>query len=97
MSDSTQTPSHSELFGLKGQPHTGGSSQPAGSGPGSGVLGTSGHTGTNNSISEGAGAIGMSGKESKVGGMAMGVEGNSRPGAGSSILKPEQGSGKIEQ
>ena len=61
-------------------------------------MGTSGHAGTHNSVSAGAGtAEGVATTESKVGGMPQGSTSGSRPGAGSSVMKPSQGSGKVGQ
>lgn len=92
---SSQTKSHSELFGLEGQSKP---SHTAGSGPGSGVLGTSGHAGTHNSVSAESGAnTGMLSTESKTAGIAEGDGSASRPGAGSTMSKPSQGSGNVGQ
>lgn len=63
------------------------------------MMGTSGHAGTHNSVSSGAGSAnsrigsGMEKKESKIAGMAMGSNENRLPGVGN--LKPSMGSGKV--
>lgn len=85
---SEPTESHSALFGLKPQdkPTTN-----AGSGPGSGIEGTTGVAGHKNSV--GAGTS-LPEQNTKVGGVAQPGTDHERPGAGGSILKPSQGFNK---
>ncbi len=83
MSDKNKTTeSHSSLFGLAGQK---GPSSTAGSGAGSGVVGTSGHTAAANKAPS----------EQTVAGMPHGGQAGGKPGSGSELFTPSQGSGKI--
>lgn len=81
--------SHSAQFGLEGRDQP---TQNAGSGPGSGIEGTSGHGGHKTGSSS---MSGMGEPEKKVGALAQGASDHSRPGAGSSTMEPSQGTGKL--
>lgn len=83
-----QTESHSAQFGLEPQSKP---TQNAGSGPGSGIEGTTGVAGHKNSASGGPSAPD---KGTTVGGVAQPSDGAERPGAGSSTITPSQGSNK---
>lgn len=82
------TESHSAQFGLEPQSKP---TQNAGSGPGSGIEGTTGVSGHKNSTT---GGPSVPDKETEVGGIAQPSSGTERPGAGSSTLTPSQGSNK---
>ena len=84
MTNDAKPGSHSALFGLDGQK---GPSTTAGSGAGSGIIGTSGHSGAANkgSVTE----------TSTVGGMDQGGKSNAAPGSGGEAFTPSQGSGEI--
>lgn len=86
---SAQSDSHSAQFGLNPQSKP---TQNAGSGPGSGIEGTTGVKGHKNSVAssttEGGGA------DAEVGGVNAQYSGSERPGAGSAVLVPSQGSNK---
>ena len=74
------TSSHSEVFGLQGQSAP---SKTGGHGPGSGVIGTSGHAGSHNAVSDGgSNAVREENKSDSI------------AGAGGSMLKPSLGSAK---
>lgn len=89
MSDQ-QIESHSAQFGLDPQSKP---TQNAGSGPGSGIEGTTGVKGHKNSVvSSGAGGTDKGGE---IGGIDAGYSGSEKPGAGSSITTPSQGSNKM--
>lgn len=91
--------SHSEAFGLRGQDQAGFPTEVVGKKEGAGVLGGAGHP-------TGEGSSGPSqpmtkdnpgreGTEGTVGGMKHGTDDSSVPGAGGSVAKPSQGSGKV--
>ena len=82
------TESHSAQFGLEPQSKP---TQNAGSGPGSGIEGTTGVSGHKNSTTGGPSAPDT---QTSVGGVAQPSSGAERPGAGSSTLTPSQGSNK---
>jgi len=82
------TESHSAQFGLEPQDKP---TQNAGSGPGSGIEGTSGVAGHKNSS---AGTTGPADQETNVGGFPQSGDTNERPGAGGSMLTPSQGVNK---
>jgi hypothetical protein len=86
-----QTESHSAQFGLKPQSEP---TKNAGSGPGTGIEGTSGHAGHLNS-DESSKARGSSETETTMAGMATGSSDNSKPGAGSLNATASQGTGQI--
>jgi hypothetical protein len=86
-----QTDSHSALFGLEGQKRA---STTAGAGAGSGVIGTSGHSGAANKSSSFA-AAGQDSAENTTAGMAHGGKSSTVPGSGSEPLIPSQGSGDV--
>lgn len=85
---SQQTESHSAQFGLEPQSKP---TQNAGSGPGSGIEGTTGVSGHKNSTTGGPSSAE---KQTTVGGIAQPSTGIERPGAGSGTLTPSQGSNK---
>lgn len=82
------TDSHSAQFGLKPRDKP---TQNAGSGPGSGIEGTSGVAGHKNSV---AGTAGTADQNTDVGGVQQSSDTNERPGAGGGVLEPSQGSNK---
>lgn len=82
------TESHSAQFGLEPQSKP---TQNAGSGPGSGIEGTTGVKGHKNSTTGGSSAAD---KQTTVGGITQPSTGEERPGAGSSTMTPSQGSNK---
>lgn len=85
---SDQTESHSALFGLNPQSKP---TQNAGSGPGSGIEGTTGVKGHKNSV---ASSAAIPDTNTKVGGVAQPGTDHERPGAGGSMLTPSQGTNK---
>lgn len=84
-----RTESHSAVFGLEPQSQP---TQNAGSGPGSGIEGTSGVAGHKNSV---AGGSSLPEKTTRIAGIPHPGTGIEKPGAGSSILTPSQGSNKM--
>lgn len=87
-----QTESHSELFGLIGQKRA---STTAGAGAGSGVIGTSGHTGIANKAAETLGS--QPAANSERAGIAQGGKSNRIIGSGSEQFTPSQGAGNIAE
>lgn len=87
---SEQTQSHSAVFGLEPQNKP---TENAGSGPGSGIEGTTGVKGHKNTGTE-TSNTGLNTTDHTVAGISGGSSGAERPGAGSSVLTPSQGSNK---
>ncbi|KIX10144.1 uncharacterized protein Z518_01225 [Rhinocladiella mackenziei CBS 650.93] len=81
--------SHSTLFGLDGQKR---SSIPAGAGAGSGIIGTSGHTGAANK-SNIADLSDEDNAQTTTAGMPQGGKSSAVPGSGSETFTPSQGTG----
>lgn len=81
--------SHSAQFGLDPQNKP---TQNAGSGPGTGIEGTTGVAGHKNSSAGDTG--GVPDKRTTVAGIAEQSSGSDRPGAGGAIMTPSQGSNK---
>lgn len=95
MSNDAKPGSHSALFGLTPQDKP---SQNAGSGPGSGVIGTSGHAGKHNS--DKGNAVTEAPADVKTGDTTTGSGADSKTdsapaGAGTTMSTPSQGSGKV--
>ncbi|KAL2432850.1 hypothetical protein ABEF95_015536 [Exophiala dermatitidis] len=91
MSDKGVAPdSHSALFGLEGKrPST-----TPGAGAGSGIIGTSGHTGSANKGSV-AGVSDKGNAQSTTAGIQHGGNSSAAPGSGAETLTPSQGTGEI--
>lgn len=87
---SEPTASHSELFGLTGQKRP---STTAGSGPGTGIIGTSGHTGAVNKAANSVGS--QTPVSSEMAGMEQGGKSNSIIGSGGEQFTPSQGNGDV--
>lgn len=88
------TESHSELFGLQGQKRA---STTAGSGAGSGIIGTSGHPGAaNKGGSFDAQAMqAMQATENTTAGLPQGGKTGAVPGSGAESFTPNQGAGDV--
>ena len=86
----SNTSSHSEAFGLKGQKHAG---LPSGASTkeGEGVLGAAG----NPAGGHGEASLGRTGDEGTVGGIKQGSSDNTVPGSGGSLTTPSQGTGDV--
>lgn len=91
MSDSHTTESHSAVFGLDPQSEP---TKNAGSGPGTGIEGTTGVKGHKNSTAKTVSGDGGTSDSTVAGIPEPNDTGSAAPGSGSSIMKPSQGSNK---